>query len=50
MTRVLSVMKQFLSRSAGHGLGASLLTFDLDVAELNRLLAKLPSEPDEKLR
>ena len=50
MTLVLSVMKQFLSRSAGHGLGASLLTFDLDVAELNRLPAKLPSEPDEKLR
>jgi hypothetical protein len=44
------VMKQLLSRSADHGFGASLLTSDLDVAELNRLLAKLPSEPDEKLR
>jgi hypothetical protein len=39
-----------LAVDTGHGLGASLLTFDLDVAELNRLLAKLPSEPDEKLR
>jgi hypothetical protein len=44
------VVKQFLTRSADHGLGASLATPDLDVAELNRLLAKLPSEPDEKLR
>ena len=44
------LMKQLLSRSADHGLGASLMTSDLDVAEVNRLLAKLPSEPDEKLR
>jgi hypothetical protein len=39
----------FLSRSADHGLGASM-TFDIDEAELNRQLAKLPDEPDEKLR
>ncbi len=41
-------MKQFLSRSADFGLGASM-TVDVDEAELNRQLAKLPSEPDEKL-
>lgn len=40
----------FLTRLADHGLGASLTTSDEEVAELNRLLAKLPSEPDEKLR
>jgi hypothetical protein len=43
-------MKQFLSRSAGQGLGASLTRSDEEVAELNRLLAELPSKPDEKLR
>jgi hypothetical protein len=42
------LMKQFLSRSADFGLGASM-TVDVDEAELNRQLAKLPSEPDEKL-
>jgi hypothetical protein len=40
----------FLTRLVDHGLGASLTTSDEEVAELNRLLAKLPSEPDEKLR
>jgi hypothetical protein len=39
----------FLTRLADHGSGASP-TSDEEVAELNRLLAKLPSEPDEKLR
>jgi hypothetical protein len=43
------LVKQVLSRSASHGFGAGLSALD-DVAELNRLLAKLPSKPDEKLR
>jgi hypothetical protein len=42
-------MQQFLSCSGDHGLDASM-TFDVDKAEVNRRLAKLPSEPDEKLR
>jgi hypothetical protein len=43
------LMQQFLSRSGDHGLDASM-TFDVDKAEVNRRLAKLPSELDEKLR
>jgi hypothetical protein len=43
------VIKQFQSQLADQGSGASLLTSDFE-AELNRLLAELPSEPDEKLR
>ncbi len=43
-------MKHFLARFAGHRIGASLTMSDEDMAELNRLVAKLPSEPDEKLR
>jgi hypothetical protein len=42
-------MKQFLTRFAD-GVGASLTISDEEKAELNRLLAKLPSEPDERLR
>jgi hypothetical protein len=46
------LMKQFLTQIADHGFDASLTTpeSDEEVAELNRLLAELPSEPDEKLR
>jgi len=43
------LMKQSLSRFAEHGFGASLTTSDVERAELNRLLAELPYEPDEKL-
>jgi hypothetical protein len=44
------LLKQFQSRSADQGFDASLTTSEEDVAELNRLLAKLPSQPDEQLR
>jgi hypothetical protein len=44
------LMPRFLTQSADHGFGASLATSDEERTELNRLLAMLPSEPDEKLR
>jgi hypothetical protein len=43
-------MKHFLTRFADHRIVASMTRSDEDMAELNRLVAKLPSEPDEKLR
>jgi len=42
-------MKHIFSRSTDNGSSASPI-LDIDVAELNRLLAKLPTKPDEKLR
>ncbi len=44
------LVKQLHRKLADHGFGASLATTEVEVAELNRLLAELPSEPDEKLR
>jgi hypothetical protein len=44
------LMPRFLTQFADHDLGASFASSDEEVAELNRLLAELPSEPDEKLR
>jgi hypothetical protein len=42
-------MKHFLARFGDHPIGASLTMSDEEMAELNRLVAKLPSEPDENL-
>jgi hypothetical protein len=42
------LMKQFQAQVASHGFGPAALDFDKD--EMNRLLAELPDEPDEKLR
>ncbi len=41
-------MKQFQARIASQGFGPAAFDFDKD--EMNRLLAELPDEPDEKLR
>jgi hypothetical protein len=43
-------MKLFPTRVARQRSGGSPTLSDEEMAELNRLLAKLPSEPDEKLR
>jgi hypothetical protein len=43
-------MKLFPTRVARQRSGGSPALSDEEMAELNRLLAKLPSEPDEKLR
>ena len=43
------LIEQLQSRIAAHGLRAGT-TFDIDKDEVNPLLAKLPSQPDEKLR
>jgi hypothetical protein len=43
------LMTSFQARFASHGFG-SAAAFDVDKDEMNRLLAGLPSEPDEKLR
>lgn len=43
------MMKQFLSQLQEHGFSAGAPP-DTNVAELNRLLARLPDEPDERLR
>ena len=42
------LMKQFQAQVASHGFGPAPIDFDKD--EMNRLLAQLPDEPDEKLR
>jgi hypothetical protein len=41
-------MKQFQSRVAMYGVSAAAVDFDKD--EMNRLLAKLPHQPNERLR
>ncbi|MFB9206753.1 hypothetical protein ACFFV7_36555 [Nonomuraea spiralis] len=41
-------MDHFMEKISEHGM--KLTDSELDTAKLNRLLAKLPSEPDEKLR
>jgi hypothetical protein len=43
------LMTQFQTRLANHGLSSGA-AFDFDKHEMNRLLAQLPSEPDERLR
>jgi hypothetical protein len=44
------LMKQFQRGIADHGFAPGALDFHLDKDELNRLLADIPSDPDERLR